>query len=104
MGRCEDVKAFYGSDDHKRMDLVRSGVDAEGNPVQTIDSFGDIPVITMDLCTNDAEARMFERIEDLTTVASAAGHRDYSWIDDELDRFIKIAQKVEVPRQLVATH
>jgi len=104
MGRCKDIKTFYGSNDHKRMDLVRSAVDASGNPVKVINSFEDIPVSTMDLCINHAEDRMFERIQNLTEIASEAGHRDYSWINGELNRFIKIAQEAESPLQLATTN
>jgi len=93
MGRCEDVKAFYGSNDHKRMDKVRSAIDASMNPVEVINSFKDIPVPTMDLCKNGSENRMFERIKYLTEIASEAGHQDYSWIKDDLDYFINIAQE-----------
>ena len=46
MGRCEDVKAYYGTDGHRRMDRLRSAIDAAGNPVESVQSFDDIMVRT----------------------------------------------------------
>jgi hypothetical protein len=92
MGRCADVKAYYGSDDHCRMDRLRSAVDAAGNPVQSVGSFVDIKVPTMDLHADGAEERLFARIEELTRLAASAGHRDYCWLDAELAHFTKKAQ------------
>jgi hypothetical protein len=94
MGRCEDNKAYYGSDNHRRMDRLRSAVDAAGNPVQSVDSFGDIQVPTMDLHADGAEERLFVRIEQLTRLAATAGHRDYSWLDAELAHFTAKAQPI----------
>ena len=96
MGRCEDVRAYYGSDEHRRMDRLRSAIDAAGNPVESVQSFDDISVPTMDLCYNGAEARLFARIEELTRLAAAAGHQDYLWLDAELDRFTKKAHPLSV--------
>ncbi len=92
MGRCEDVQRYYGSVDHKNMDRLRSAIDASGNPVHLIDSFEDIPVLTMDLHRDGAEARLFARIEELIRLASTAGHRDYGWIDAELQLRVLRAQ------------
>ncbi len=91
MGRCEDVRAYYGSEEHRRMDRLRSAIDAAGNPVESVQSFDDILVPTMDLHRNGAEARLFARIEELTRLASVAGHQDYHWLDIELAHFINQA-------------
>jgi hypothetical protein len=87
MGRCEDVRAYYGSEEHRRMDRLRSAIDAAGNPVESAQSFDDIMVPTMDLHQNGAEARLFARIEELTRLAAVAGHQDYHWLDAELQHF-----------------
>jgi hypothetical protein len=87
MGKCPDVRAYYGSDAHVRMDRLRSAIDAAGNPVQVVESFADIAVPTMDLHQNGAEERLFARISELTKTASRAGHTDYSWIKRELQAF-----------------
>lgn len=91
MGRCEDVRAYYGSEEHRRMDRLRSAIDVAGNPVRSVQSFDDISVLTMDLHQNGAEARLFDRIGELTRLAAAAGHRDYHWLDAELVRFVNQA-------------
>lgn len=91
MGKCPDVRAYYGSDDHIRMDRLRSAIDAAGNPVVEIKSFEDIMVPTMDLHQNGAEGRLFARISELTLIASAAGHTDYGWIKRELNMFVTSA-------------
>jgi len=91
MGKCRDVRAYYGSDDHVRMDRLRSAIDAAGNPVVEIESFTDIMVPTMDLHHNGAEERLFARIRELTQIASAAGHTDYGWIERELQQFTDVA-------------
>ena len=91
MGHCEDVRAYYGSAEHRRMDRLRSAIDAAGNPVESVRSFDDITVPTMDLHQNGAEARLFARIEELTKLASAAGHRDYPLLGAELQHFISQA-------------
>lgn len=96
MGRCEDVRAYYCSDEHRRMDRLRSAIDAAGNPVESVQSFDDIPVLTMDLHQNGAEARLFARIEELTRQAAAAGHQDYHWLDDELQYFVDQARPLSV--------
>ncbi len=96
LGRCEDVKAYYGTDEHRRMDRLRSAIDAEGNLVRNIDAFEDIKVPTMDLHANGAELRLFARIEELTRLASSVGHRDYGWLGAELRRFTLKAQPVSV--------
>jgi hypothetical protein len=87
MGKCPDVRAYYGSDAHVRMDRLRSAIDAAGNPVRTVESFSDIMVPTMDLHENGAEERLFARISELTQIASQAGHTDYAWIERELQAF-----------------
>jgi hypothetical protein len=92
IGRIEDVNAFVGCDIHQRMDRLRSGIDAAANPVETVETVADIPVLTMDLHASGAEARLLARIQELTEVASAAGHADYSWLDAELADFIEVAQ------------
>lgn len=89
MGRCEDVKAYYGSDEHRRMDRLRSAIDAGGNPVQELTSFRDITVPTMDLHNNGAEKRMFHRINQLTIAASAAGYAQYDWLNNEFAHFLQ---------------
>lgn len=88
IGRCADIRAYYGSDHHRRMDRLRSAIDAAGNPVVSVGSFDQIPFQTMDLHANGAEERLFFRIEELTKLASVAGHRDYRWINDELSEFV----------------
>lgn len=87
MGKCPDVRLYYGSDAHVRMDRLRSAIDAAGNPVREIGSFRDIMVPTMDLHENGAEERLFARIGKLTQSASLAGHADYNWIERELRAF-----------------
>lgn len=99
MGRCEDVRRYYGSDAHRRMDRLRSAIDAAGNPVEHVRSLEEIPTTTMDLHCNGAEARLFSRIEALIKSAAPAGSSDYSWIDDELDHFVKSANS---ERSLIA--
>jgi len=101
MGRCSDVRAFYNSEDHQRMDRLRSAIDAAGHPVAQIKSFDDIRVPTMDLHANGAEVRTFDRIEYLTLLAAQAGHADYSWIQSELTRFVSVAQS-KAPSPTVA--
>ncbi len=88
MGKCPDVRAYYGSDAHVRIDRLRSAIDAAGNPMQEIRSFSDIMVPTMDLHENGAEERLFARVSELTRTASLAGHADYDWIEQELQEFI----------------
>jgi len=87
MGKCKDVRSYYGSEAHVRMDRLRSAIDAAGNPVAKINSFSDIMVSTMDLHQNGAEERLFARISELTQIASQAGHTDYGWIERELQMF-----------------
>jgi hypothetical protein len=87
MGRCPNVRAYYGSDAHVRMDRLRSAIDAAGNPVREIRSFSDIMVPTMDLHENGAEERLFARISELTKIASQAGNADYVWIERDLQAF-----------------
>lgn len=88
MGRCEDVKKFYGSEDHIAMDTLRSAIDAEGNPVEFIDSLQDIPVQTMDLSVNGAEDRLVSRISEmLETMTLFVQSPSYNTHDD-LERFI----------------
>lgn len=94
MGRCEDVRAYYGSEEHRRMDRLRSAIDAAGNPVESVQSFNDIMVPTMDLHQNGAEARLFARIEELTRLASAAGYQDHHWLDAELEHFTNQAHSL----------
>jgi hypothetical protein len=96
VGHCEDVRAYYGSDDHRRMDRLRSAIDAAGNPVESVSSFGDIMVPTMDLHQNGAEERLFARIESLIHAAAAAGHQDYHWLDAELRYFVRQAEPLAV--------
>lgn len=88
MGRCKDVRMYYGSEEHRRMDRLRSAIDAAGNPVVSVSSFDDIPVATMDLHKNGAEMQLFSRIEELTRLAAVARHADYHWVDAELAHFI----------------
>lgn len=92
IGRCEDVQAYYASNEHQRMDRLRSAIDAEGNPVVSVDTFGQIMVPTMDLHENGAEERLFARIEELTRLAAEAGYPSYGWLEDELQRFVQQTQ------------
>ncbi len=96
MGRCEDVRAYYGSDAHRRMDRLRSAIDAEGNPVVPVASFTDIKVETMDLHHSGAEERLFARIEELTHLAGRAGRTSYDWVGAELNLFIRSANPLAV--------
>jgi hypothetical protein len=89
MGRCANVRAYYGSEGHRRMDRLRSAIDKSGSPVVPVQSFDDIKVPTMDMHPNGAEARLFARIEVLTRLAAQAGHQDYPWLYDELKYFIQ---------------
>lgn len=97
MGRCEDVRGYYGTDEHRRMDRLRSAVDAAGNPVFELESLEDVLVPTMDLHTNGAEHRLFTRIEELTTLAAKADGADYSWIGAEMEHFVQVANPKKVP-------
>ena len=91
MGTCRDIKKFYGSEDHITMDQLRSAIDAEGNPVEFIDSLRDIPVQTMDLSADGAEDRLFSRISEmLETMTLFVQSPSYN-ISDDLDKFIKKA-------------
>ncbi len=92
MGRCGDVQSYNGSRDHVRMDRLRSAIDVAGNPVQKITTLSDIMVPTMDLHSNGAEERLFDRISQLTKLAAQAGHTDYYWIKEELWEFVRRAQ------------
>ena len=94
VGQCTDVHAYYGSDEHARMDRLRSAIDADANPVVQVDSFDEIAVQTMDLHANGAEHRLFARIEELTRIASVAGYPTYPWLDAELERFVQTADPV----------
>jgi hypothetical protein len=96
MGRSADVRAYYGSDEHRRMDRLRSAIDAAGNPVVSVNSLDDIRPLTMDLHQNGAEVRLFARIEELTRLAAVAGHTNYLWIDAELQHFTSQAQSLLV--------
>lgn len=96
MGRCEDVHTYYASDEHRRMDRLRSAIDAQGNLVEPVLSFSDITIPTMDLHQNGAEARLFARIEELTRLAATAGHQDYHWIDAEMQHFVSQARSLSV--------
>ncbi len=92
MGRCTDVRTFYNSAAHQRMDRLRSAIDAAGYPVVQVSSFEELAVPTMDLSANGAEVRLFDRIEQLTRMAARAGHGDLSWIEQELSDFVTSAQ------------
>jgi len=96
MGRCSDVRAYYRSDESRKMDLLRSAIDAGGNPVKTVSSFDEIKVPTMDLHINGSEERLFARISQLTQIASVTGHAQYDWVDDELARFAQLAQPMSI--------
>lgn len=98
MGKCEDVVGYYKSDDHKRMDRLRSAIDAEGNPVVNINSFDDIQVPTMDLHHSGAEERLFHLVEEILSMA-AGGRAEYPWVQTELSAFIERARR---PLDLVA--
>lgn len=94
IGKCADVKNFYGSRDRVAMDRLRSAIDAEGNPVVRIRTLGDIPVATMDVHTDGAEQRLFNRIEHmLETMSLLQSPPQYLWIAEELNAFIEQAQK-----------
>ena len=95
MGACEDVRAYYGSHDHRRMDRLRSAIDATGSPLKLASSFSDIAVPTMDLHENGAEERLFARIEKLIDLMAPAGHSDYLWVDNELCSFVERAKRPE---------
>lgn len=92
MGRCSDVRSFYNSETHQRMDRLRSSIDAAGKPVVQVPSFAEIAVPTMDLSANGAEIRLFDRTEHLTRQAARAGHANYSWLEQELQDFVSVAQ------------
>lgn len=96
MGHCDDVHAFYGSDDHRRMDRLRSAIDAAGSAVREIASFDDIRVPTMDMHENGSERRMFYRISELTTLAAGAGYAIYDWLDQEFQHFLEKTKSVLV--------
>ena len=93
VGRCQHVRAFYGSDTHQAMDMLRSAIDAEGNRVELVSSLEEIPVPTMDLAVNGAEKSLFDRIQELTKMLSLAGQPDYPWIEAGLQAFVQIAKE-----------
>lgn len=88
VGRCDHVLRFYKSAVHREMDQLRSAIDADGHPVREVAYLTDIPVSTMDLSANGAEARMLQRIEDLTRFATLAGAREQRWVPGALKKFI----------------
>lgn len=92
LGKCRDIKNFYGSEHHLSMDKLRSAIDAQGNPVREVDSWDDIPFYNMDIHSNGAERRLFDRIMELIQIASAAAPEEMSWIDNEIARFVSLAQ------------
>lgn len=94
MGRCPDVRRFYGSGLHHRMDKLRSAIDAAGYPVREVATLRDIPVATMDLHTNGVDARLIERISDLIETAAAVGYPAHPQVDDELAHFVARTQAI----------
>lgn len=83
MGNCRDVVTFYGSEDHRRMDFLRSGIDFVGSPVVQVSSLDDILVPTMGFHSNGAERRLIARIENLIGIVVTRSS-DYSRINREL--------------------
>jgi hypothetical protein len=100
LGRSDDIENYFGSDHHRRMDALRSAIDAEGNPVVHVTTLDDIPVPTMDLHTDGAEKRLLDRIQELTECAASEGSNHYPWIDAELQRFIAATQSSARKRAL----
>lgn len=94
LGRCENVRTYYGSEDHRRMEKLRSGTDAMNWPVVRVKTLDDIEVPTMDLHANGAEERLYARIEQLTHHASIVGGTDYGWLDVELAAHVAKANPV----------
>lgn len=92
VGECDDARAYYASDHHRRMDRLRSAIDVDGNPVREIASFDEIHVPTMDLHVSGAECRLFNRIEEMTRYAAQAGNGAYGWLGDEIAAFVAAAQ------------
>lgn len=92
MGKCNDVANFYGSTDHCRMDILRSAIDADGNPVKEVKSWQDLPFTNMDLHISGGDLRLLKRIEELNKIASMAKADDLLFIDRELERFVQTAQ------------
>ena len=92
LGKCRDINNFYGSHDHLAMDKLRSAIDAQGNPVREVSSWDSIPLHNMDIHANGAERRLFDRIIQLTEIASYAQVNKMAWVDEEISRFVQIAQ------------
>jgi len=95
VGRCADLAQYRGSPDHQEMDRLRSAIDVAGHPVEFVDRLDDIPVSTMDLHSNGAEARLLARVEELTRLAATAGHIKYDWVDAELESFVSRANPTQ---------
>lgn len=88
IGKCEDVKSFYGSEHHIEMDKLRSAIDAEGNPVELVASLEDIPVQTMDLSTNGAERNLFKRIREMLETMSICVNPPSYQLEEKLKSFV----------------
>ncbi|PID83596.1 hypothetical protein CSB11_00445 [Candidatus Campbellbacteria bacterium] len=88
LGKSEDIDDYYGSTEHINLELLRSAIDAEGNPVVSISDFSKIEVLTMDLHVNDAENRLFSDIEFAIKQFSKAGFPDYD-LESDLNFFIQ---------------
>jgi hypothetical protein len=92
MGKCRDIQNFYGSANHLAMDKLRSAIDAEGNLVREVQYWNEIPLHNMDIHANGAERRLFDRIAELTETASQSSVENMSWVNEEIARFVQIAQ------------
>jgi hypothetical protein len=88
MGKCEDVARFQGSPAHRSMDLLRSTIDAEGNPVVDVLHWNEIPSPNMDIAANGSEIELFEDMSDLLMLAAKVQRPEYPWLDIMLSRYI----------------
>ncbi len=96
MGDCKDVIDFYGSEDHQKMDRLRSAIDANGNPVVEVNDFEKIPN-NMDLHQNGADLRLLLRVERLTDILAAeigVVHFSTKWVQETLNSFVGLANPV----------
>jgi hypothetical protein len=91
MGTEQSITAFLSSDTIRRLDKLRSAIDTEGNPIQEVSGWSQIPV-NMDLHVNGEDQALLERISDLTlAMASVRSEPNYSWIERELQYFVSEA-------------
>jgi hypothetical protein len=85
--------SFFGSDVHREMDMLRSAIDAEGNPVIHAANWQGVPR-TMDIAANKAETRLLERVGHLCLLACQVEPPRYPGIESTLKAFMERAGHV----------